>query len=300
MKRKLGVLLVLGAMAGSSAGAESGWRYRLPETGLCPSYACLTAVTRMGERHGGSHLSLLRGALTLPLSDPRRSGVGEWCFNAQLDVEGTRVDAGGIAGLAHDDFFRLALPMSFIRPETNGNRLTLSLAPGVAADSSSFSKGWDVGAAVGYSVRCSETLRYGLGLYVSPRFAQYGIVPLFSFEWKPARDWTVSLKNYRLSAMKSLSDKLEVGPFLAGTGGVWAAETPRGSRFFRVRSLVAGVRAEYDFSRVGQTKRILEFSVGSTLATTAGFCRRNAGKDVESLHHYKPGLYLSAGVDFRF
>ncbi len=298
MRGKLGVLMVLGAVVGSAA--ESEWRHQLPETGLCPSYARLTAITRMGERHGGSHLSMLRGALTLPLADPRRSGIGEWCFNAQLDVEGTRVNVGGSLRLAHDDFFGLALPMSFLRPETNGNRLTLSLVPGVAADSSSLSEGWNLGAAVGYSVRRSETLRYGLGLYVSPRFAQHGIIPLFSFEWKPAQDWTVSLKNYRLSAMKSLSDKLEVGSFLAGTGGIWAAETPRGTRFFRVRSLVAGVRAEYDFSRVGQTKRILEFSIGSTLATSAGFCRRNGGKDAESLYHYKPGLYLSAGVDFRF
>lgn len=300
MKRKLGVLLVFGAMAGSSAGAEPGWRYQLPETGLCPSYAHLTAITRMGERHGGSHLSMQRGALTLPLADPRRSGVGEWYFNAQLEVEGTQVNAGGSLHLTHDDFYRLSLPVFFIRPEEGGNRLTLALAPGVAGDPDSFSEGWDLAAAVDYRIRYSETLCYGVGLYISPRFAQHGVIPLFSFEWKPAQDWTICLENYYLRAMKSLSDKLEIGPFLAGTGGIWSAETPRGTRLFRVRSLVAGVKAEYDFSRAGQTKRILEFSIGSTLATTAGFCHRNGGKDVESLHHYKPGLYLSGGVDFRF
>lgn len=305
MRSKLGILLMLtmvgcGEIVSAQAEFGEGWTYLLPETGIMPSHARLTALTRMGERHGGSHLSMQKYALTLPFSDPRRSGGDGWLLNVELEAEWTRIQTGGTLTLAHDDFYRLMAPISFIRPKQNGDRLILSLAPAVAADSGSFAEGWDVAAAAVYTFRCSETLNCGVGMYVSPRFASYGVFPLLSFEWKPTQDWTVSLKNYHLTAMKALPGGFEVGPFLGGSGGIWAVETPRGDRFFRVRSLVAGVTAVYDFSRPGQTKRIVEFSLGSTLATTAGFCRRNGSKENESLHHYKPGLYLSAGVDFRF
>lgn len=300
MKHKLGILPMLAMLVPAQAEFGTDWTYQLPDTGILPSYARVTAYTRMGERHGGSHFSMQKYALTLPFSDPRRSGVDKWLLNVELEAEWARADAGGTLTLSHDDFYRLMLPISFIRPEQNGDRLILALAPSVAAASGSFAEGCDLSAAAMYTFRRSETWNYGVGLYVSPRFAPYGVIPLFSFEWKPARDWTVTLKNYHLTAMKALSDRFEIGPFMGGSGGIWAVETPQGDRFFRVRSLVAGVTATYDFSRPGQTKRIVELSLGSTLATTAGFCRRNGSKEPESLHHYKPGFYLSAGVDFRF
>ena len=40
--------------------------------------------------------------------------------------------------------------------------------------------------------------------------------------------------------------------------------------------------------------------VGSTLITTADILRYNSDLDRVKGHHYHPGLYVSASVDFRF
>ena len=68
----------------------------------------------------------------------------------------------------------------------------------------------------------------------------------------------------------------------------------------RVRSLVVGVTAEYDFSEPAQTKRIVTCSIGSIVSTAVDVCRYNDDRDRDASHHYHPGLYVSAGVDSRF
>lgn len=277
------------------------WDYDLPDTGIIPNYAHASYASRMRERHGGrSHLGMQRYALTLPLSDPRRSGGAGWRFNAQFDAKATLLDVGGSLDLHRDELFSFSLPLSVMKPLPGGRRLSVALAPGMASDMSGSARGYDLAAFVDYRVKAGETLSYGAGLGMSPRFAQYWVVPFFSLAWQPAPDWEVRLRGYRLTALYALSPQLAVGPFMEGIGGAWMVKTDRGDRIFRVRSLVAGVTGEYGFSRAGQRKRVVTASLGTTLASSAQFCERGGSKDAYETHHYRPGLYAAIGLDFRF
>lgn len=278
-----------------------GWRYGLPDSGVTPSYARFEWFTRMGERHrGGSELSMQSYALCVPFSDPRKTGWGKTMLNMQFDAKVSVINTGGTLDLHNDVFYNFALPITFITPVENGNRWTYGLAPELAADCEATAKGFDVAAYAFYTVKHSDTFSYSLGLASSPRFAEFFVLPMVRFEWQPCEDWLVKLNGYQLEAMYRATERLSFGPFVAARGGVWAVETDRGDRIFRVRSLVVGGSFEYDFSQPGRTKRIITASVGSTVTTNAQFLERNAHKDAYSSHHYRPALYVSAGVDFRF
>ncbi len=292
------MLASLSAVAGAQ---EPAWSYELPETGLMPSAFSLDFVSSMRERHGGaSHFGLQNVNLTIPLSDPRRSSVRGWSLNAELSSTITFVDAEGTLNLQSDTLHKFTLPVSFIRDTAGGHRIILAAAPTVASDMESFSRCFDLGLYGSYTRKVNESFSFTLGLAAYPNFAPYFAVPVFGFEWKPAEDWTVTLKGYRLSAMKSVTERFSVGPFIGGRGGMWAVETRRGARLMDVRSLVAGICAEYDFSSAGQRKRILTASIGSTLTSTVRFYEYGGDRNADESHHYRPGFYASFGVDFRF
>jgi len=295
-------VVLAGGMA--LAGQESmpvGWHYGMPDTGLLPSYGRVEWFTRMGERHGGnSELSLQSYGITVPFLDPRKTGWGDTMINLQFDAKITILNTGGTLDLANDEVYNFALPITFITQMPNGRLWTYGLAPEIAADCDAAEKGFDLVAYAFYTVKQSEKFSYSLGLAASPRFAEYGVLPMVRFAWRPNADWTVSLKGYQLQAMYHATERLSFGPFLASRGGIWSVGTERGDRIFRVRSLVAGAMFEYDFSQPGQTKRIITAAIGSTLTTNAQFLERNGRKDAYENHHYKPALYVSAGVDFRF
>lgn len=302
MKTKSAALLVLlCACWHTQAQDSSNWNYDLPETGILPSYTHVALTSSMHERHhGASRLGWQRYALTIPFSDPYSSHFGEWRFNAQLDVKLTLLDTSGTMNLAHENLSTWTLPFILVHPDKNGNRLSLAVAPELSSDFHAVSHGWDIAAFAEYRIQHSETLEYGVGVWLSPRFASRFVVPLCSLEWNPSSSWSILMRGYRLSALYKISPSLEIGPFVEGIGGIWSVETDRGARVFRVASLVAGLTCEYDFSSRSQRKRVVTAAIGSTLTTTAQFCERNGGKDVYEAHHYHPGVYASIGVDFRF
>lgn len=298
MKKSLFAGFILASIA---VGAEhSAWRYHLPDTGIAPSYGSYTFVSMMGERHGGSRLGMQTYELTIPLSDPRQTGYGDWAINAQLDVRLSLLDTEGNLWLEHDEMYSASLPVTWIHQYASGNRLTMTVAPAVASDFGGTSRFFDVLGGASYTIKQSETLSYSIGVGASPRFAYYVIVPMVGFDWQADADWNVSLRFNRLSAMYRVNERLFVGPFVSGYNHTWMVSTDAGDKIFRFRSLVAGFTGEYDFSRAGQRKRIITASLGSTLVSTAQFCKRNASKEPETTLHYKPGLFVSLGVDFRF
>lgn len=297
MKKSLIAALSIVSVA-VAHGAE--WKYHLPESGIAPSYISATILSSMGERHGGSELGMQTYEITLPLSDPRQTSYADWAINAQLDMRFTHIDASGSLSLEHEKMYSASLPVTFLRNYPSGNRLSMTLAPALASDFGGTNRYADVVGGSTYTIRYSPTFSYTLGMGVSPRFASYAVVPMIGFSWQAHEDWDISLRFYRLCAMYKVNDTVSVGPFLGGYNHSWMVNTSQGDRIFRFRSLVAGVTAEYDFSRPGQTKRIITASIGSTLASSAQFCRRNAKKDAVETHHYKPGLFFALGVDFRF
>ena len=288
-------------LAGAAGSACVDWTYNLPETGLMPGMAEVTVWSDMSERHGkASSLGMQQYDLSLPLSDPRRTHFGAWAFNASLDMELTSLHASGSLQLRKDELYNFNLPMTVIRTLANGRRLSLTLMPSLSTDCSSGWSGVALAGAANSQLYTSDTLTNAVGLVVMPQRLYCGVAPYVSVEWKPTHDWTVKLKGYRLEAMYAFSPRFSAGPVLMGAGNSWAVRTEHGNRLFTVRSLVAGVTGEYDFSAPGQRKRIIKATVGSILSTTAELNRMDSGKHTVEAHHYHPGLYVSVGVDCRF
>ena len=299
MMKKASILCLV-ALGMTAHAQEEAFHHNLPDSGLLPSYFSVSAMTRMGERHGGSDLSMQSSKLTIPLSDPRKSGWDGMMLNIQLDAEATYINTGGNLDLKHDEAYSVAVPVSVIRRMSNGNTLTLGAAPALAADCGAVEHGLDCLMYGMYTIKHSATFSYTVGVAASPRFAENVLVPIFGFEWQASDEWLIRMKRYRAEALYKVNDRFSVGPFIAGEGGTWSVETEAGDRQFRVRSMVLGITGEYNFAEPGQTKRIITFSVGSTVATSAEFTERSVGKNAYETHHYEPGFFISAGVDFRF
>ncbi len=299
-KYVLSMMLASQALAMGEDNAPA-WRYALPDTGLLPSAFSVDIMAPMRERHSGaSHFGMSEMSLTIPLSDPRKSSFRGWAFHAALDSTVSFVDAEGTLGLENETLYRFTLPLSVIHNTAAGNRLILGVAPTISSDLGRSARSFDMGVTGAYTISQNEQLKFTLGLGVFPRFGNYGMMPFLGFEWKPVDDWTIALKGYRLSAMKSLTERFSSGVFAGGEGGVWTVETQRGMRLLNVRSLVVGLCGEYDFSRAGQRKRSITASIGSTLVSSVRFHQFNHDRDVDEAHHYRPGLYASFGVDCRF
>ena len=298
MKRWFCAILSLGCVL--SAQDAASWSVHMPATGLLPSYTHVNYISRMGERHGGSHLGLQEYTLNIPLADPYRSRVGRWSLNMQANASLTLMDVGGHLNLRQDELFDFSLPISIISAIGSKDGFVFTVAPHMAGDLIHTGRSWEIAAIAEYSERLSETFSYSIGIAFSPRFADYTVVPFVSFTWQATPLWQVRMKGYKLAALYKVTDKLQIGPCVSAEGGSWIIDTPEGQRQLRVRSLAAAVLMEYDFSKAGERKRIVSASLGSTLATSAEICRRTADHDSVAIYHYKPGLVFSAGLDFRF
>ncbi len=293
--------LVMAAALAACAADAGEWRYGLPDTGVMPSYGRVEIMTRLAERHGEeSDFSLQSYELTLPLADPRKTGFGDTLINAQLELRASVVNGGGTFRPVNEQLYNASMPITFITPGRHHTRWTYGIAPEVSADEESFSKGTNLLLYGFRTVKHSEDFSYSVGFAASPRFSRYFVLPIVRFEWEPCEHWSVEMKGYELRAMYHATERFSFGPFVGGRLAAWAVETPQGCSLLRVSSLVVGATMEYDFSGPGQTKRIITAAVGSTVATNAQYCDRTADKEAYASHHYKPGLYISAGVDFRF
>ncbi len=301
MKSYMFSMILASLAVASASNVAPGWSYALPDTGLLPSAFSYEFTSTMRERHnGGSHFGMQQVNLTIPLSDPRKSSVHGWAFNAELDSSVTFIDAEGTLDLRSDTLYKFSLPLSFIRDTSGDERVILAAAPTVSSDLQRSERCFDFGLFALYRKPLSTSFRYSIGAAAYPRFARYWVVPVFGFEWTPTEEWTIALSGYRLSAMKSMTERFRAGAFVASKGGVWAVETDRGARQLSIQSLVVGVTGEYDFSQPGQRKRIITASLGSTLATSVRFHECSSDRDADEAHHYRPGFYGSFGVDFRF
>ena len=276
------------------------WKHQMPETGMMPSYVSAEFTSNMGERHGGSCIRWQQYSLCLPLADPRRSGGKGWMFNASVNADVTLLHSTGSLDIRHNELYHFAVPVAAIVPRDNGDSMVLALSPSLDSDfaRSAHSFHWNMMGT--YRVSCSESFSYAVGLAYAPYASTWNIMPVVAFDWDISPDWSLTLSGYSVRAMRNMGDGLSLGAFVKGAGGSWAVQQAQGTRMLRVRSLVVGATVEYDFSQPGQTKRIVTCSVGSIVSTAVDVCRYNDDRDRDASHHYHPGLYVSAGVDFRF
>ncbi len=301
MKRSfIFAMMALLGTAGAQQLAPS-WSYALPDTGLLPSAFSYDFASSLRERHSGaSHFGMQTINLTIPFSDPYKSSVYGWALNAELSSSVSFVETEGSMELKSDTLYKFTLPVSLINSRPGGDRIIAAVAPTISSDLERAARCFDLGFFAAYTRKQSASFSYTIGMAAYPRFARYYAVPVFGFEWKPTDDWNIRLSGYRLSAMNAVTERFSFGPFVAAKGGVWAVETERGARQLNVQSLVVGLTGEYDFSAAGQRKRIITASLGSTLATSVRFHECNSEREADEAHHYRPGLYASFGVDFRF
>lgn len=276
------------------------WSLRLPETGFMPSYARASFVSRMHERHGGSHMGVQEYTLHVPFNDPRQSRAGSWLFYMQGTATITLMDVGGNLDLQKDELMLFALPVTLIRPINENERFMISVIPCYAGDGLDSARAWDMAMMLDYHVKQSETFSYSLGLAASPRFASYVVAPYISFAWQATPDWLVRMKGFQLTGLYSVTNHLRVGSSFSIEGGTWMVQTQDKQMVFRTRMFAASLVAEYDLPQIAGSKGLLVASVGTTVASTAEFCKRGLRKKHEVTYHYQPGVVVSLGADYRF
>lgn len=280
---------------------QAAWQYHLPSTGLLPSSASFTMLAPAGARHNaGESMGMVTWETTIPLSDPRRTSYNDWYFNAFLDAQLTHCSATGAYLPDSRRLTTLTLPLSAIHPLPQDHRLILTLAPFIATDFNGPAHSASMAAYADYRFLCTERLSASLGMGCMPNELRYWVVPVLSFEWKPTPDWCISYQGVHFQAMRHIAHGASLGLFARGDGGSWATHDAEGTRLLRLRTLVAGTRAEWNFARPGERKRILFANVGCSLLTSAEKLRYGHLRESESMHHYHPAFYVSAGVDFRF
>lgn len=299
MKISSAFWVMLGAVCVS--GAQAAWQYNLPDTGLLPSAASYSFLAPAGERHHGEDsLGLQTVEMTIPFADPRRSHIGDWYLNACLDLEFDHLS--GARSLRQDvqNLYTFTLPLSFIRPMENGHRLILTAAPHMATDFNGSTRSFGMGGYAVYRFFNTETFEASAGVVCIPNETSWWVVPVAAFDWHPSPDWSITLKGFRMQAMRDMGHGLSVGAFARGIGGSWAVHGEDGTHLLRVRSLAAGARVEWDFSQEGQTKRILFADAGMSFFTMAEKMRFSDKRHSTEIRHYHPAPYVSFGADFRF
>lgn len=293
--------VLVSVLAACAPSAAAAWQYHLPSTGLLPSAASFSYLGAAGERHHGEDsLGLQTAEMTIPFADPRRSNIEDWYLNAALDMEFDHLTGANALNLDEQHLYTFTLPLSVIHPLSNGHRLILTAAPHLATDFNGSAHSFGMGGYAVYRFYHTEKLDASAGVVCMPNESYWWFVPIAAVEWKPTPDWYVSLKGFRLQAMRELGHGLSLGAFARGIGGSWAVHGEDGTRLLRVRSLTAGARLEWDFSQAGQTKRILFADAGASFFTSAETLRYSDKRHTEEMHHYHPAPYLSFGADFRF
>lgn len=303
--RLLAPLPLLALCSAFPAAAE--WQFNLPETSILPSAFSVEGTNNMGERHGGSTLRWTGVNLTVPLADPRRSGVDDWYVNAALDMTYTQISTNGALQLDSENFYNFTLPLSVIHPMERGRRLIFNVSPRAATDCGGFKRSLTVNGFVDYrfyskKVADRDVFNCSVGLACVPNESTWPIIPIFSFDWNTEHNWTVRMQAARAEAMWTPEGKHlpSVGFFVKAIGNSWATHGEEGTRLFRVRGLALGPRMEYNFAKGNQTKRIWFAELGLTCFTNAEIYRYSDRHNADEMRHYHPGLYYTAGVDFRF
>ncbi len=279
---------------------DSDWRYGLPDTGLTPSFFEYEALTSADERNGGSSYGMQKLGMSVPLSDPRKSGYQRWLFSAELDANLSELNTGGRIELSEETMYALSVPLALVRSYTSGNRLTLAVVPSLASDMGHASGGFTIGGMAYYKVKHSDTFTYSFGAAFSQRYDRSGFVPLIGFDWKMAPDWTLSLSKLDLALEYKVNERFKVGPYMGTISDSWTIHEDKESYWLRTLALVAGVKGQYNVAAEGQAKKVIDFAVGATIFSRVKIEEHTWHQDEVLNECYDPALYVRLGFDMRF
>lgn len=286
--------------ASFSIAADSDWRYGLPDTGLTPSAFDYEVLTRANERDGGSAFGMQKLGVSVPLSDPRKSGYQRWLFSAELDATIAELSTGGLIQLEEETMYTLNVPLALVRSYESGNRLTLALVPTLASDMGNVSGAFSVGAMVNYRVVSSETFSYSYGLAYSERYDRNGIFPMINFNWDITPEWTLSLSRFDLALEYHFSDRFKLGPYAGIMSNSWTIHPDDGDYWLRTQSVIVGLKGQFNVDSTGKAKKVLDFGIGASVYTRLKLEEHTWRQDTVAKEYYEPALYVSLGFDMRF
>lgn len=285
----------------SFALADSDWRYGLPDSGLVPDSFSYELISRADARDGESAFGMQQFGLSVPLSDPRKTGYKKWSLAFEFDAAITEVNTAGTITLDEETLYALNLPVALVRAYESGNRLTMALVPSLASDMGHTAGAFTLGALANYRIQHSETLSYSFGLAYSQRYDRNGIFPVLGFDWKINNDWTLSLSGLDLALEYQFTDQFKMGPFIGVSGNSWTIHTEDGQKWLRTQSVMLGLKGTYALpTEDGKAKNVIDFAVGSTIFSRVKIEEHNWSQNEQLKEYYEPSLYVSCGFNLKF
>ncbi len=279
--------------------APQGWRYGLPPTLIMPSYIRYSTLIPSDARHDDSRFGMQQVEMEIPLSDPRQSGYGNWLFLASMSISYTHIDSSEQLTLNNDSLWRFYAPIgTMLRREKDS--FIILVSPSLASDFETLDGSFSMGALFLYTRNHSKEFSYSVGGGYFPNSFLFGFVPFVNFSWDFAPQWTLDMERTTLNLKYNLSEKQTLSAFMRYDAESWTIHTDRGSRFFSVSSLMAGLRWEYNIAPPKVPKRLIRIELGMPLYTDVDIEYRHGDRDSEIDSRYKPTLFLSLGLDMRF
>ena len=250
-----------------------------------------------------------------PAADLDRGGeVETWQTRLRLPLFGTKLGSDGFLGfqlnleltvldldpalLENDALHRLELGvLAGWRPETSGWTALFGVWGGLSTDWSDVdSEDFVLRILATGGYRFSDRFTLLFGAYYSNDFGDATVFPGLGFLWKISDAWSASLIPPRLRLTYAFNERWSLSAEAYPDGGSWSAESPDGNQATVERkNFRTGLRLERQLGESGAFHLGAGWALGRELRAE----REDNGRllfesDVED------GLYLSAGVSFRF
>ena len=283
---------------------SEGFAYAAPSNSyipyIIPNELYYELLGPMEADVGGSHLSVTNVKLTVPLSDPHRSGWGSWHLDAKIGVRMTWIESTGRNLVDLEHLYTVSGIVGVSRRLGTNRALSIGLSPQYSSDiDQSSGHSFYLGGYVAYSARMNPDFTYSVGIACMPDYSNTWVLPLFQFSWNATPDWRLKFESTRLSYDNVASERFHWGPFFQFISGTWAVKRDRQTQQFRWSSCALGMGAAVNLTPRQETKVYLKADVGFTFANEAKFRSKNGNHDLES-YDYDPGFYLRVGLDLRF
>lgn len=282
----------------------SGFTYAPPSNSylpyVIPNELYYELLGPMKADVGGSHLSMTNVKLTIPLSDPHRSGWGSWHFDAKIGVRMTWIESTGTNLIDLEHLYTVSGVVGVSRRLGPNGALSIGVTPQYSSDADqSSAHSFYFGGYAAYSARVNESFTYSVGIACMPDYSNTWVLPLFQFSWQATPTWRLKFESTRLSYDNVASERFHWGPFFQFISGTWAVNRHRRTEQFRWSSCAMGMGAAVNLTPRHETKVYLKTDVGFTFANEAKFRTKNGNHDLES-YDFDPGFYLRIGLDMRF
>ncbi|MCD8070797.1 MAG: DUF6268 family outer membrane beta-barrel protein [Akkermansiaceae bacterium] len=283
---------------------SNGFTYAAPANPYVPylipnefSYEYLGPMKADG---GGSHLSITNVKISMPLSDPHRSGWSSWHFDAKVSLKMTWINSSGEDPIDLDRLYTVTPLIGISRKMGSSGMFSIAFTPQLSSDLDTASAhNFYFGGFAAYSSALGENFTYSVGVACMPDYSNTWLLPIIQFAWRAAPNWCLKLEAARLSFDNVASERFEWGPFFTFNSGTWTVRRHLRTEQFRWSSCVLGLGGALNLTPNQPSKLLLKADTGFTFANKAKFRTKNGKHDLTT-YDYDPGFYIKAGLELRF